>query len=340
MNPRYLDKKSPAILKTSLIAMMALVFGTSSLLTVDQVNAGDTVRLGISRSLLSAPLIIAFDQGYFKKEGTDVTIKEYNSGRLALEGLLAGEVDVSTVAGTPIMFNSFKRQDFCILGTFVYSYHDTKMIARKDKGISKASDLRGKRIGVNKGTTGQFFLSTFLVYNSLLASEVQITDIGNKDLPEALKSELVDAIAIWEPHAYKAMKLLQDKAVKLPSSDIYRTTFNLVTMKDFLKPHLEAIKKVLRAIDRATIFIEEQKETSKAIVAKRLGKKKRAISALWDEYVYELFLDQALPLTLADEARWALKHNLTKKTKVPNFMNCICLDALEAVKPDAVTIIH
>lgn len=340
MNPKHLDKQSLPILKTSLIAMMALVLNAHSLLGVGQVNAGDTVRIGISRSPLSAPLIIAFDQGHFKKEGVDVTIKEYNSGKLALEGLLAGEVDVSTVAGTPIMFNSFKRQDFCILGTFVYSYHDTKMIARKDKGIEMSSDLKGKRIGVNKGTTAHFFLNTFLVYNSLLTSEVQITDIGNKDLPEALNNELVDAIAIWEPHAYRAMTLLQGNAVKLPSSEIYRTTFNLVTMKDFLEFHPGAIERVLRAVDRATLFIKEQKEMSKAIVAKRLGKEKQVISALWDEYVYELFLDQVLALTLAEEARWALKHNLTKKARVPNFMHLIRFDALEAVKPDAVTIIH
>ncbi len=340
MNPKYWHRKTSPVLKKSFVAVITLVLGGYTLLNPGPLSARDNVRLGISRSPLSAPLIVAFEKGYFQEEGVDVTVKEYSSGKLALEGLLTGEVDISTVAGAPIMFNSFKRQDFCILGTFVYSYHDTKMIARRDKGIEKASDLKGKRVGVNKGTTGQFFLSTFLIYNGLLPSEMEIVGLGNKDLPEALKKGVVDAVAVWEPHAYKAMELLGDKAIKLPSSEVYRTTFNIVAMKGFVKSHQGAIRKALRAIDRATLFINQQKEMSKAIVAKRLGKNKQAIGLLWDQYVYDLFLDQALILTLAAEARWAIKNNLTNKPKVPNFMEFMCLDALDAVKPNAVTIIR
>lgn len=340
MNPKYWHRKTSPVLKKSFVAVITLVLGGYALLNPGPLSARDEVRFGISRSPLSAPLIVAFEKEYFQEEDVNVTLKEYNSGKLALEGLLAGEVDISTVAGTPIMFSSFKRQDFCILGTFVYSYLDTKMIGRRDKGIEKASDLKGKRIGVNIGTTGQFFLSTFLVYNGLQASDVKIIGMGSKDLPEALKKSVVDAISVWEPHAYKAMELLGNKAIKLPSSEVYRTTFNIVAMKGFIKSHQGAIKKALRAIDKAILFINEQKEMSKAIVARRLGKKKQTIGLLWDEYVYNLFLDQTLILTLAAEARWAIRNNLTNKPKVPNFMEFMCLDALEAVKPNAVTIIR
>lgn len=340
MNPKFWPRRISPVSNISFSAVIILLFAGYALLNPVPLGAKGTVRLGISKSPLSAPLIVAFDQGYFQEEDVGVTLVEYNSGKRALEGLVSGQADISTVAGTPIMFSSFKRQDFCILGTFVYSYHDTKMIARRDKGIYKPSDLKGKRIGVHMGTTGQFFLSTFLVHNGLLASEVEIVGVGTKKLPEALKNGEVDAIAVWEPHAHKAAKLLGDKAIKLPSSEIYRTTFNLVAMKKFVTSQTEVIKKVLKAIDKAILFINKEKHGSQAIVAKRLGKKKQAIGLLWDEYVYELFLDQALLLTLADEARWAIKNKLAKKPEVPNFMEFFCLDALKAVKPEAVTIIH
>jgi len=51
-------------------------------------------------------------------------------------------------------------------------------------------------------------------------------------------------------------------------------------------------------------------------------------------------LDQSLVLALEDEARWAIKNKLTSKTKVPNYLNHIHLDALKSVAPSAVTIIH
>ena len=59
--------------------------------------------------------MIAHDQGFFKQAGLDVRVKEYASGKLALKGLLAGEVSLATSADIPIVFNSFNRQDFSIV---------------------------------------------------------------------------------------------------------------------------------------------------------------------------------------------------------------------------------
>ena len=94
----------------------------------------EKVSLGVEASLLPAAVWVADNKGYFQDEGLDLTIKEFNSGRLSFLAMLKGEgVDISTVAPTPIMFSSFNRQDFSILATFVYSYDDVKVIARRDK---------------------------------------------------------------------------------------------------------------------------------------------------------------------------------------------------------------
>ncbi len=53
-----------------------------------------------------------------------------------------------------------------------------------------------------------------------------------------------------------------------------------------------------------------------------------------------LSLSQVLIIAMEDEARWAIKNNLTDATEVPNYLDYIYFDALEAVKPDAVNIIH
>ena len=60
----------------------------------------------------------------------------------------------------------------------------------------------------------------------------------------------------------------------------------------------------------------------------------------WQEGTFDLFLDQSLIATLEDQARWAIKNNLTNATKIPNYLDYIYIDALEAVKPEAVTIIR
>jgi len=41
-----------------------------------------------------------------------------------------------------------------------------------------------------------------------------------------------------------------------------------------------------------------------------------------------------------DQARWSIENNLTSASKIPNYLDFIYLDALEAVKPEVVTIIR
>lgn len=300
----------------------------------------DKATLGVETSLLPAAVWVAENKGYFKEEGLDLEIKEFDSGKLSFLAMLDSGVDISTVAPTPIMFNSFKRQDFSIFATFVYSYDDVKVIARKDKGIKTAADLKGKRVGTPAGTTGQFFLSSFLIYKGLNASEIQEVDIAPSDLPGALEKNRVDAIVIWEPHAYNARQLLQDNAIRLPSSEVYKETFNFIAMKDFARDNPEVLKKFLRAIDKATIFIGEHKFESQAIVAERLKLDKDVMITLWDEFVFQLSLEQSLLMTLEDEARWAITNSLTDKTEIPNYLDYVYMDLLHEVKPEAVTMIH
>ncbi|GAJ06916.1 unnamed protein product, partial [marine sediment metagenome] len=84
---------------------------------------------------------------------------------------------------------------------------------------------------------------------------MEVIDIGPSELPDALNNNRVDAIVIWEPHAYNALNLLGQDAIRLPSSDVYCETFNFVVMKDFAQAHPEVLNKFLRAIDKATDFM-------------------------------------------------------------------------------------
>jgi NitT/TauT family transport system substrate-binding protein len=63
------------------------------------------------------------------------------------------------------------------------------------------------------------------------------------------------------------------------------------------------------------------------------------LASIWDDFVFELSLDHSLLTILEDEARWAIANKFTDKTKVPNCLGYFYLDAMKAVKPEAVTII-
>ncbi|MFH1631733.1 MAG: ABC transporter substrate-binding protein [bacterium] len=325
------------ILTIAIIAVGVYWFVTSQRQQYDEVLE---LTLGAESSLLTAAVWVAEERGYFEDAGLDIAIEEFDSGRLSFLDMLEGGVNISTVAPTPIMFQSFERDDFQIFSTFVYSDDDLKVIARGGNGISDIKDLVGKKIGTPSGTTGQFFLAAFLTYGGLRESDVQVIDLNPSELPGALASGQVDAIVIWEPYAYNAEQLLGNAAIQLPSSEVYRETFNFMAMDSFAEANPEALERFIIAIDKATEFIQDNKENAQEIVAEHLGLDSTVTAALWDDFVFDISLSQSLVITLEDEAMWAVENSLVDQKQIPNYLDYIYFGALDAVSPGSITIIR
>lgn len=301
----------------------------------------EKITFGVEMSMLPSAVWVAEKEGYFQEQGLDVKIKEFDSGRSALKTMLEeGGLDMVTVAQTPVMFNSFSRDDFAVIAGMVSSDDDVKVLGRRDKGISNPSHLKGKKVGTTIGSTGHFFLGLFLTRNGLRLSDVELVDFKATELAQAMADGKVDAISVWEPHITNAKKLLGEKAALFESKDIFREDFYFVAMEDFIKGHPDAPERFLKAIDKANTFIKENKEEAIVIVNQRLKSDVKTISSLWDIFTFKLFLDQTILITLEGEARWAIKNNLTTALKIPNYLGFIYLDALKAVKPEAVTIVR
>ena len=330
--------------------MPRIIFGIVLLLTFvvlsascnkPQKSAGpkEKVTIGVASIVLSLPVIVAREEGFFSEEGLEATLKYYPSGKKAMEGMFAGEVDIATVADTPIVLSSFTRGDFAVFATFVCSYNDNKAIGRKDRGVGKPADLKGRKIGIAAGTASHFFAHVYLSEHLIDPSAVKLVDFLPEDLPGALKEGKVDAIVIFEPYAYRAEKALPGKAVRLPGSDLYRETFNLTVMRSYAKGHPELLKKVLKAVDRAITFTKQNSNESIAVITKSVKPEEGLLASTRDDSVFELSLDHSLLTIFEDVARWAIANKFTDKTKVPNYLGYFYLDALKEVKPEAVTII-
>ena len=301
----------------------------------------EKVSIGISAtSLLPSLVHIAKEKGYFLEEGIDMEIKGYPTGKKALEATFKGEVDMCTVADMPVVTNSFKRNDFTVFGTILQDAEHTKCLARKDRNISTPQDLIGKKVATTIGTTAHYFMATFFIFNGLDLEDVEIVDLNPTEMVEAIVKGNVDAIFTWEPNIYHAEKDLGDNGVILPSDVGYLATFNLVSKNDFIENNQQLLKRILKALIKAEEFTKDNREESVDIIAARLKTDREIIDKLWGMYEFRVSLTQAFLITLEGEARWFIKNKLTSVTEIPNYLDYIYWDALEAVKPEAVGIIH
>lgn len=286
-------------------------------------------------------LYVAYAKGFFKNVGLDVTLQKYTSGKSALnEGVLKSAVDLGTTAETPIVHASLVGEKLYVAATIGTSTKNLAIVARKDKGISIPSDLKGKKIGVTKGTNGEFFLDSFLLFNKIMDSEVEIVNLKPEETVKSLVYGDVDAFSAWNPHLLKAQEELGDNGIIFYDKSIYTWTWSIVGKEEYVKNNPETIKKVVRALANAGKFMSESPAESTRIVAEYLKIDKGLLEKQWDIYKFELRLDQSLLLELEDQARWAIEKNLTSAKETPNYFDYIYLYALDEIKPDAVTMIR
>jgi NitT/TauT family transport system substrate-binding protein len=335
------EKQCPLAKPLLVVIVLGLTLASSACKKQEPKYSGpkEAVTFGVASIVMSTPIFIAKAKGYFEEEGLQVTFKTYPNGKKALDGMLAGESDIATVAETPIMFQSFVRNDFCVFATFFQSFNDAKVVGRKDRGILTPADLKGKRIGTIERTSAHYFSYMYLKEHKVDPTTVTITLYPSAELADALKNGLVDAVVAFEPYAYQSKMALPSQTVTLPRSELFRETFNLTSMKAWSGQHPDTLKKIVRAVGRAITFTRQNKKESIEILIKDAKFSRELLDEVWDDYDYQISLDNSMLTSLENEARWAIQNKLVDSRTLPNYLDYYYLEAVKAFKPESVSIV-
>jgi len=317
----------------TLLILIAVFWVMKNSLLQDKPN----IRIAVSRTPLSAPIYIADSLGYFSSAGLNVELIEKNGGNLCFQLMMDGTTDFATSSDSVIMFNGFKQNDFENLATFVQSNHDVKVLTKSTKGIRSAKDLKGKKVAIIKGSASEYFLDMFLAIEGIKFSSVILVDLPANEMPLALERNQVDAIVVWEPFAYKAIKKLGDEAVLLSSSNLYELTFNLLAKKQTTLNNLKTSIKVIAALEQAVAYINANEVKAQQILKDRLNLDQAFIKWIWSDYLYDVSLNRSLILSLENEARWAISRGLTSKKVIPDYRKFMNPEPLMVVSPYSVS---
>jgi len=297
----------------------------------------EKIVVGVPKIVSTALFDVAADRGLFKAQGLDVEAVGYSSGLKAMDDLMQDKLDIAIATEFVVAAKHFLHPDVRILASIARpDLHE--MIARKDRGITEPAHLKGKRIGVTRESSGDFFLETFLAHQGIPAGEVTILDIAPPKLPDALSAGTVEAVMTWEPMVGKIKERLGADAVSWPGQSRQAYYLLLMTRDSFVSKRPGTSERLLRALIEAEDYAATHVREAQDIVAKRLEHDSPAIQALWPRCDFRVRLDQDLLLLMEEEARWVLRHKRLKK-EMPNYLDVVHRDALRRIKPEAVSII-
>jgi NitT/TauT family transport system substrate-binding protein len=322
-------------LRLTLIGMLALqIFACQGSPAVEL----KTLTLGLPALEQNALIYVADKRGFFTENGLQVLIKDYDSGVTAIQGLSEREVDLAGAAEFPVVRALMQKSPLRIIASSD-KFENDFLVGRKDRGIEKVVDLKGRRIGVTLGSINEFYLARFLQLNGIALDEVTLVDLKPAQFVEAIASGAVDALIAWQPYIHQVLERQPDMVVWQAQNN--QAVYGLLVGRDeWLALHSKTVEGFLRALEQAEAYTLSSPDRAKEIVQERLGYDSTYIASVWTQHHFSLSLDFSLVIAMNDEAHWLIDHDLTVEKEVSNFLDSIYISGLQTVKPDAVNIIH
>lgn len=335
------EKKGPKAWIGFLVAAIVIGFVVGGYFLLKQGKpekyTGPIEKIVVSGSRASILFFIAEEHGYFTDNGLDIHFELYNSGKQATDAMLKGKTDISTAADFVFVSNAFSHPDLRTFGTITMR-NSIHLLARKDRGINAIRDLKGKRVGVTRKSVAEFFLGTFLIMDGFFLDDIEIIDLNPISLIEAIDTGKIDAGITWNPHAHNIRKRLGNIAISWPAQRDQPYYFLLITRNKWLQENPEPAKRLIASLVQAEEYIKANNESAKNLIMKKFNFEPSYMDVAWGDDRFKVILSQTLLITMEDQARWRIKNKLTDKAEVPNYLDHIYMDALEKVKPDAITI--
>lgn len=298
------------------------------------------MRIGAPRLTLSAGVFAAKDLGFFEREGVDVELVEFALGKEALVEMFAGRLDFALAAETPLVHSAAEGEKYLILATVARSSTAMALVGRRDRGMHSFRDVRGRRIGVTKGTNAEFFFDSFRVLNAIPREQLVLVEVSPERLVEALEEGRVDAVCAWEPHLSELRDRFGERAFYFDGGGIYKWTWNLATTREVLNKRSKAVEQVLRALWRAgESFEKDGAPAGQALERRGLGAADGAAGKVAQALDYRPHLSQQLVLQMEAQHRWVAAGGGTIGTNAPNFLHYIDASPLARVAPEAVSLV-
>lgn len=333
--------------KTNLIgALMILIFVISACSNLKitekaELDASKPIAIGSLVQPSSALLMVAKDKGFFEQEGLNITLVEFTSGKFALQAFLADSLDLTASGEVPVMFSSMQGNKFYIITQLVErTKNEVRIVALKDGNLTSPESYfkaKKRKLATSFGGGPEFYTYGFLKKYNI--KDVELINLKPEDMPAALQRGDLDSIAVFEPFALFAEQKLGDKGITFKEDSMYSEMFVLSAKKEWVEANPETVEKLLRALIKASEFIEKNPEESKMIVVKRTKLDKSALDNIWNNFVFKPALNELLPNYLNEEAKWAKETGkVTSDTIIPDFNEYIYSGALKKVKPEYVKI--
>lgn len=206
------------------------------------------VRIGIQPQA-SWLLYVARDSKLFEKAGLQPTYIRFTTGAQSIAAMESKSLDIASPGITPFVAGLAQGVNWKVIGIDATMAGAEGIVARADSGITKLEDLKGKSIGVARGSTAYYGLLSALKSKGISKTDVKLLMMGPPEQLGALRNKDIDAVAVWEPWIQRNINELGGRLIGMDADfGVYSTTGVYAVLRDYAEKNREVIERFLTGL--------------------------------------------------------------------------------------------
>ncbi len=219
----------------------------------------------------------AFDAALAAR-GVHVEWVEYAGGIQLVEALRRHELDAASVGDAPAVVAQAEDVPIVYIAAEPPAPRGTALIVPALSQVQRVSDLRGKRVAVNRAAQAHYLLIKALEEAAVDPSEVDICFAPPEHALREFQLGTIDAWGIWDPWLSSARidfggRVLRDATGLMQNSAFY------LAHRDFAERRPELINELLRHVQVAAQWVKSDPIRAADMMAPALGLSSRALMA-------------------------------------------------------------
>jgi ABC-type nitrate/sulfonate/bicarbonate transport system substrate-binding protein len=223
------------------------------------------VRQGYQTNMWGMPTYYLLRSGALEKHGIKAEEFAVPSGNITMQQMVGRQVDLGTYAG-PSFLIGHARGQLVAIAQIEEVGKTTRVMARKELGISTIAGLKGKKIANQTGSSiGNVFVNEIAPKAGLSKADWQEVRMNVNDMVAAMAAKTVDAMINVEP--YNSIAEADGIANTLMNYwDVDRMPVFMAATPEFVEKNPDAVVRYLRAwLDVGREFKANPKKVSDTI---------------------------------------------------------------------------
>ena len=290
-----------------------------------------TIATGVDPAF--SQFYVAQEAGLFKNNGLEVTITTGPSGSAMVPLLINNQIHAAYGSDLAGVINHNLDNNIVAVADGTYLIKWLSVVGRN---IPDMAALKGKRVGVAKGTGGEIFWDRVVDKLKLKADDYKIVDIEAPEMVAAIERGDIDAFATWEPWPTRALLNVKGTKILQDAEGIYNNINFIYMNRTWIEANRDAAVRFMRALVEANDLITSDREAAVGMVSRFLK--------LPIELTRELMPKLEFDMTLTDRAIATIKISEEQlrrqgKLKEPlDYSRYVYVDLLQRIRPENVRI--